>query len=188
MTVPAGGTAGAALSLDPGQLTTAGSYSGMVTAQAAGVSLHTPVGAFLQPVTHTLTVKTTALPDTPDGALGGYLDVIDPDDPTLFAAYQVEIGTDGTATIQVPDGRYAAFGAVFDNTAGRERAAGDATKALPVSLRVQATDSGGGRIDQTILRTAAPDPCGGPLRLLSRRGQPHASPRANRPRPTSLIR
>lgn len=116
MTVFVGGSAGVTVSLDPRRLTTAGRYSGAVTARADGVSLRTPVGAAFQAETHTLTLKATALPDTPDGALGGYVSVVDLDDPTLFAG-DAEIGTDGTATLTVPAGRYMVFGTV-DDTAG----------------------------------------------------------------------
>jgi subtilisin family serine protease len=120
--VPAGGSAGVTLSLDPKRLTTGGSYSGAVTAQAAGVSLRTPVGAYAEPETHTLTLKATALPDTPDGALGGYVSVLDLDDPTLFSG-SADIGADGTGTLAVPSGRYAVIGEVDDTTPGKERSA-----------------------------------------------------------------
>jgi subtilisin family serine protease len=122
VTVPAGGSAGVTVSLDPRGLTTAGSYSGAVTAQTAGVSLRTPIGAFAEPATHTVTVRATALPDTPDGALSGYVELLDLDDPTLFVG-DAEFGADGAATIQVPAGRYAAFGEVDDATEGKERTA-----------------------------------------------------------------
>jgi subtilisin family serine protease len=46
VTVPAGGSAGAVLSLNPRRLTAAGLYSGVVTAQATGVSLRTPVALY----------------------------------------------------------------------------------------------------------------------------------------------
>ena len=125
MTVPAGGSAGVDVSLDPRRLTTAGLYSGAVTASAGGVSLRTPVGATYQPETHTLTFKATALPDTPDGALGGYVSVLNMDDPTLFSD-GVPIGADGTATLTVPTGRYMAFGSVDDTAGDRSAFVGDA--------------------------------------------------------------
>jgi subtilisin family serine protease len=122
VSVPASGSAGVTLSLDPKRLTTAGAYSGVVTAQADGVSLRTPVGAFAQPETHTLTLKATALPDTPDGALGGWVSVSDLDDYTLFTD-TVAFDADGTAKVTVPSGRYLVLGEVDDTTAGKERAA-----------------------------------------------------------------
>ncbi|GLY88531.1 S8 family serine peptidase [Actinoallomurus iriomotensis] len=125
VTVPTGGSAGVTVSLDPRRLTTAGRYSGAVTARADGVSLRTPVGASLRAGTHTLTLKATALPDTPDGALGGYVSVVDLDDPTLFAG-DAEIGADGTAALTVPDGHYMVFGTVDDTKGDRSAFVGDA--------------------------------------------------------------
>ncbi|GAA4511345.1 S8 family serine peptidase [Actinoallomurus oryzae] len=122
VSVPAGGSAGATLTLDPERLTTAGAYSGIVTATADGVSLRTPVGAFAEPETHTLTLKATALPDTPDGALSGWFGVSDLDDYTLFTE-TVELDENGTAKVTVPSGRYVVIGEIDDTTAGGERAA-----------------------------------------------------------------
>ncbi|MGI5224862.1 S8 family peptidase [Actinoallomurus sp. CA-142502] len=131
VSVPAGGSAGVTLSLDPKRLTTAGAYSGVVTAKADGVSLRTPVGAFAEPETHTLTVRATALPDTPDGAFSGWVSVSDLDDYTLFTD-GVLLDADGTAKITVPAGRYVVLGEIDDTTAGKERAvlAGNAELAV----------------------------------------------------------
>jgi subtilisin family serine protease len=131
VSVPAGGSAGVTLSLDPKRLTTAGEYGGVLTAKAAGVSLRTPVGAFAEPETHTLTLKATALPGTPDGAMSGWVSVSDLDDYTLFSD-SVAFDADGTAKITVPTGRYVVLGEIDDTTAGEERAVLAGTTELTV--------------------------------------------------------
>lgn len=57
--VPAGGTAQATVTLDPA-LGAAGTYSGAVTATAAGVALRVPVGAYKEPEGYELTLNTLA--------------------------------------------------------------------------------------------------------------------------------
>ncbi|MDN3353946.1 S8 family serine peptidase [Actinomadura sp. DC4] len=135
VTVPAGGSAGADLSLDPRRLTTGGAWSGVVTARADGVALRTPVGAYAEPETHTLTMKATALPGTPDGAMSGWVSVVDLDDYTLFSS-DVSLDADGTARLTVPSGRYLVLGEIDDTTAGAERAALAGSAELTVNADV----------------------------------------------------
>ncbi|GAA4620787.1 S8 family serine peptidase [Actinoallomurus vinaceus] len=132
VTVPAGGSASAAVTLDPRGLTTAGGYSGVVTATATGVSLRTPVGAYAEPVLHTLTVKATALPGTPSGAFGAGASVVSVDDPNLFNG-QATVGATGTTTLRVPAGRYAVLGAVWDDTKNKTRMAFAGTPEVSVT-------------------------------------------------------
>ncbi|WP_460335703.1 S8 family serine peptidase [Actinoallomurus acanthiterrae] len=111
VTVPAGGTASATLTLNPGRLTTAGYYSGTVTAQAGGIALHTPVGAYAEPETHTLTLKATPFPGTADGDWSAYVGVLNLDDPNHFSQVP-DFDASGVATVQVAAGRYAVLGNV----------------------------------------------------------------------------
>ncbi|MCO5968092.1 S8 family peptidase [Actinoallomurus soli] len=122
VSVPAGGSASVTLTLDPGRLTAAGHYSGAVTATADGVALRVPVGATAEPETHTLTLKATAIPGTPDGALGGYIGIVNNDDPNLYDD-SAEISADGVARVTVPAGHYSLFGSVDDTTEGAARSA-----------------------------------------------------------------
>jgi subtilisin family serine protease len=121
VTVPAGGSAGITASLDPGRLTTAGRYSGAVTAQAAGVSVRIPIGAYAEPESHALTLKATALPGTPPGAFRASAAVFDLDNPDLFNN-TVFFDANGDAVLYVPAGHYAVLGEV-DDTSGERRAA-----------------------------------------------------------------
>ncbi|MFD1936676.1 S8 family serine peptidase [Nonomuraea mangrovi] len=57
LTVPAGGTAGTTVTLDPAELSV-GTYSGAVTAEADGVRLTTPLGAVRDVPTYDLTIRT----------------------------------------------------------------------------------------------------------------------------------
>ncbi|MEV5707729.1 S8 family serine peptidase [Actinoallomurus sp. NPDC052274] len=122
VSVPAGGSASVTLTLDPGRLSTAGRYSGAVTATADGVALRVPVGATAEPETHTLTLKATPIPGTPDGALGGYIEVVDIDNQALYDGW-ADIPADGVARLTVPAGHYSVFGSVGDTTKGKERSA-----------------------------------------------------------------
>ncbi|GAA0334481.1 S8 family serine peptidase [Actinoallomurus spadix] len=111
VTVPAGGSASATLTLDPGRLSTAGYYSGAVTAQAGGATLRTRLGAFAEPETHTLTFKTTPLPGTPEGNTITKMWVLNLDDPNTFAT-AVEFGESDDPTVSLAAGRYVALGVV----------------------------------------------------------------------------
>ncbi|MCO6004348.1 S8 family serine peptidase [Actinoallomurus purpureus] len=154
VSVPAGGSASVTLTLDPRVLTTAGGYSGAVTATASGVALRVPVGVVAEPETHTLTLKATPIPGTPEGALGGNVGVVNLDDPDLYDG-GVEIPADGVARLTVPVGRYAVLGTVDDTTKGKQRSAftgdaeltvhGDTTLSLDASkarpVRLSAADA-----------------------------------------------
>jgi hypothetical protein len=111
VTVPAGGSASATLTLDPGRLSTAGYYTGAVTAQAGGVTLRTPLGAFAEPETHTLTLKATPLPDAPEGETSVVVFVLNLDDPNTFQAFP-DFDESGVATVPVAAGRYVVLGVV----------------------------------------------------------------------------
>jgi subtilisin family serine protease len=134
VTVPAGGSAEVTASLDPGRLTTAGRYGGVVTATAAGVTLRTPVGAFAEPETHALTLKATAFPGTPPGAFHCIAYVLDLDDPSLFDR-PVVTDAGGDAQVRVPAGRYAVYGQV-DDTSGDQRSAFAGTPEVTVDKDV----------------------------------------------------
>jgi subtilisin family serine protease len=109
VTVPAGGSASAALTFDPSRLSTAGDYSGAVTAQAGGVTLRTPLGAFAEPETHTLTLKATPFPGTADGNTYPAVEVVNLDDPNTFSQVP-DFDASGVATVPVAAGRYGVLG------------------------------------------------------------------------------
>jgi subtilisin family serine protease len=109
VTVPAGGSASATLTLDPSRLSTAGDYTGAVTAQAGGVTLRTALGAFAEPETHTLTLKATPYPGTPDGNAFPYVGVLNLDDPNTFRAVP-DFDASGVATVPLAAGRYVVLG------------------------------------------------------------------------------
>ncbi|GAA4620789.1 S8 family serine peptidase [Actinoallomurus vinaceus] len=111
VTVPAGGSASATLTLDPSRLSTGGYYSGAVTAQAGGVTLRTPLGAFAEPETHTLTLKATPLPDAPKGSTVAEAWVINLDDPNTLSTLSA-IDDSGVATVPVATGRYIVLGLI----------------------------------------------------------------------------
>ncbi|WP_170211911.1 S8 family peptidase [Saccharothrix australiensis] len=102
VTVPAGGTATVTVTLDPSVDAPRDTHlGGVLSATADGVSLRTPVTAYLEPEMHTLTIRTIGR----DG------------DPTARAyTYFVSQGDrpggrpvrhpDGVATIRLPQGRY----------------------------------------------------------------------------------
>ncbi|WP_432838644.1 S8 family serine peptidase [Dactylosporangium sp. CA-092794] len=97
-------------------------YEGVLTARADGTVLRTPVVFSVEPASYELTVRATALPSTPDGALAWYATVANLDDSgrfseTVFSA----VGTD--RTVQVPAGRYSVLGNVFDATPSAPRIA-----------------------------------------------------------------
>ncbi|HEU4424115.1 MAG TPA: S8 family serine peptidase, partial [Pilimelia sp.] len=97
-----------------------------VTAGTGTVVLRNPVAFYVEPPTHTLTVRATALPGTPTGAFYGYVSVINVDDPVLFETAE-SFGDGGLVSVRVPAGRYAVMGLVGDGTfgAGRDALAGD---------------------------------------------------------------
>jgi subtilisin family serine protease len=190
--VPAGGSAQVTLTLEPRRLTTAGLYSGAVTAKAAGVSLRTAVGAAAEPRTHALTLEATAISGTPAGALGGLFTVVGLDNPDLFVT-DVEIGPDGVARLQIPDGTYAVFGTVDDTTPGSMRSAFvgnfelmvrgdttlpvDASHAAPVRVSAPGTTPSPSSVHGLAIERSVGDTIIGTAVLgLDRFGEPGATP------------
>ncbi|WP_433221355.1 S8 family peptidase [Microtetraspora malaysiensis] len=102
VTVPAGGTASATVTLDAADLGF-GAYGGAITAEAGDVRLSTPVGLYIEGPRVTLTIKTIGrdgAPLTPEA-----LDVIgvtDSDEATDGAS----VAEPGVVTIRVPPSTY----------------------------------------------------------------------------------
>ncbi|TDE30985.1 S8 family serine peptidase [Actinomadura sp. 6K520] len=109
--VPAGGGASAELKIDASKLASRpGLYTAVVTAKGGGASLVTPVTFYVEPPTHTLTVKTTPLPGTDAADTYAYAIVHNLHD-TVEHYSMVEVA-DGTTEIRVPAGPYAVVGSV----------------------------------------------------------------------------
>ncbi|MFC5749593.1 S8 family serine peptidase [Actinomadura rugatobispora] len=120
VTVPANGTASATLRIDAAALKDEpGLYVAEVTAEGGPKTF---VTFEVEPPSHTLTVKATRLPGTPDAAFAAFAFVTDLTDVTRTAA-TVEAGADGTATVRLPRGRYSVMGQVVDGTEGGRRSA-----------------------------------------------------------------
>ncbi|GAA5199318.1 S8 family serine peptidase [Rugosimonospora acidiphila] len=121
--VPAGGHASATVSLDEARLADRpGLYEGVLTARDGATVLHTPVAFFVEPPSYDLTITTTALPGTPDGALASDALVINLDEPSLFTN---SVYTSGEPeTLRVPAGDYSVIGDVWDTSASRDALAG----------------------------------------------------------------
>jgi subtilisin family serine protease len=116
-----GTTGGLKLNIDKAALA---GRPGLWTALVTTKTTRTPVAFYVEPPTYDLTIQTTTIPGTPDGALGwSTLNVVNIDDPALFAT--TLYGDPGdTATLRVPAGRYsvmASANAFTDD--GDERAA-----------------------------------------------------------------
>lgn len=121
LSVPAGGSAALVLSVDPRVLAAhPGLYEGTVTAAYDGHAVRIPVGLYLPPPTYTLTLRATPLPGTAAGKMAASAYLFDVSDPDVFPpdlqATGYSLGTDGTATIQVPAGDYWVAGEVDDLT------------------------------------------------------------------------
>ncbi|MFG2245904.1 S8 family serine peptidase [Spirillospora sp. NPDC048823] len=109
--IPAGATASAELEIDASKLAgRPGLYTAVVTAKGAGATLETPVTFYVEPPTHTLTVKATPLPGTDAADLYAYATVTHLTDIVELSTI-VEV-LDGTTEIRVPEGRYAVLGSV----------------------------------------------------------------------------
>ncbi|MFG1997944.1 S8 family peptidase [Spirillospora sp. NPDC048911] len=118
--VPGNGTATATLDIDVAKLKSKpGLYAAEVDAKGGPRTL---VTFFVEPPTHTLTVKATALPGTPEGAFSSYTGVINLDDAVQYTGV-TETDADGNAKVRVPAGRYSVMGTVTDGTEGKQRAA-----------------------------------------------------------------
>jgi subtilisin family serine protease len=161
LTLAPGRSGTVAMRVDPTRLASRpGLYQGVVTAWAGQVAVRTPVAAFVEPPSYDLTVRATALPGTPPGAMAGSVLVVDLDDPALyqvFAGFSDSGDGTGLATLRVPAGRYSVTGDVQDTTSGaiRDGLAGDAdvtvagpttvtfdgAAAKPVTATVAGTDT-----------------------------------------------
>ncbi|QFG22710.1 S8 family serine peptidase [Actinomadura sp. WMMB 499] len=123
--VPANGTASAPLTVDAARLADRpGLYTAVVTAKGPGVTLQTPVTFYVEPPTHTLTVKATPLPGTDPANFFATATVVNLDDHSLYSGY-AEVGPDGPVELRVPAGRYAVLGTVDDYGDWRSALAGD---------------------------------------------------------------
>ncbi|GAA2621009.1 S8 family peptidase [Actinomadura fulvescens] len=118
--VPANGTATVGLKIDAARLKSKpGLYVAEVTAKGGP---RTFVTFTVEPPGHTLTIKATPLPGTPDGAFSASPNITNLTDVTSPVP-EVEIGADGTGTVRLPRGRYSVMGQVVDGTEGKLRAA-----------------------------------------------------------------
>jgi subtilisin family serine protease len=116
VSVPAAGSASVTLSVNPVLLDRQpGLYEGHVVARAGRQSVRTPVGVFAAPQTHALTLHATPLPGTKAGKMFTTAEIINIDDPDLFAV-QIFPGSRATTTVQVPAGRYWVPGQIDDLT------------------------------------------------------------------------
>ncbi|MEU8343683.1 S8 family serine peptidase [Spirillospora sp. NPDC048832] len=123
--VPAGGTAKAPLTVEASRVADRpGLYTAVVTAKGGGATLETPVTFYVEPPTHTLTVKATPLPDTDPANFSASATVVNLDDHSLYYEW-VEAGPEGDAKLRVPAGRYAVLGNVDDFGTWRSALAGD---------------------------------------------------------------
>ena len=88
-----------------------GLYTATVTARVGGsVTARTPVTFYVEPQSYDLSVETSAIPGTPDGASASvYVTVVNIDDRAVYAL--PESGDPGaTLTFRVPAGRYSVMG------------------------------------------------------------------------------
>ncbi|SED83203.1 S8 family serine peptidase [Jiangella alba] len=111
VTVPAGGTADVAVTVDPAA-GDYGLYGGWLVATGPdGVSVRTAAGFYKESERYDLTVRGIARDGRPAAGIS-LVDVVNVDDTSVFAATSVGFA-DGVATLRVPPGRYAAMGYVF---------------------------------------------------------------------------
>ncbi|MFF0520538.1 S8 family serine peptidase [Actinomadura nitritigenes] len=120
--VPAGGTASASLTVDASKLAARpGMYEAEVTARSGKTVVHTPVTFYVEPPSHTLTVKAIPMPGTEPADFSAYSAVVDLDDAALFAE-SVDPTPEGTK-VRVPEGRYSVLGTVDDTKGNAWRSA-----------------------------------------------------------------
>jgi subtilisin family serine protease len=125
LTIPAGGSASAMLTLDP-EAGPAGVYGGVVTATGAGTSSRTPISVYEAPQTFPVSVHVRdAAGRPPAPALGQLIDdsnggddVNDPFDETFSYYFDV---VNGEGVANVPSGHYSAVSWATENTAGVRR-------------------------------------------------------------------
>ena len=110
-----------------------GLYTAVVTARAGrDVVARTPVTFYVEPPSHDLTVATTAIPGTPDGAFAFVqVQVVNLDDPAIY--YHGESTDPGQPlTFRVPAGRYSVMGSfmAWGDADERSAMAGDPDVAI----------------------------------------------------------
>lgn len=112
MTLAGGASDGVTLRVDRAAFAAgSGFYTGVVTARAGGsVAARTPVTFYVEPLSHDITVETTAIPGAPSGAIeSSSIAVANLDDPAVYFAY--DGGSPGdTLVFRVPAGRYSVMG------------------------------------------------------------------------------
>jgi len=121
----AGAAGGAGLRLDRAAFAARpGLYTAVVTARVGGaVASRTPVAFYVEPPSYDLTVETTAIPGTPDGAAAAiFTAVVNIDDPALYADFPMDDPGD-TLTFRVPAGRYSVMASFWSWADGDERTA-----------------------------------------------------------------
>ncbi|QTR03425.1 S8 family serine peptidase, partial [Saccharothrix algeriensis] len=103
VTVPAGGTATATVTMDPAVAAPVGAdLGGVLSATAAGVSLRTPLAVRLEPRMHTLTIRTIGWDGNPTENASTYF--VSQDDGSGGRPVR---HPGGVATLRLPEGRYA---------------------------------------------------------------------------------
>ncbi|RMI37541.1 hypothetical protein EBO15_35500 [Actinomadura harenae] len=108
--VPAGGTATAELSV---HVARPGLYSAEVVATGGGHTARTPVTFSVEPPSHTLTLVGKPIPGTAADGYVGSASVVNLDDVAQFTG-GVDVPSDDSGKIRVPDGRYSVLGKVWD--------------------------------------------------------------------------
>ena len=172
----AGASGGVTLSIDSSAFADRpGLYSAVVTARAGGgVAARTPVTFYVEPPSYDLTVATSAIPGTPEGASGEEtVQVVDLDDPAVFAgtAYG-DIGE--KLTLRVPAGHYSVMASFMSWADDDERAAlggdpdvdvaadtavnVDLSRAKPLTAAVDGVPTEAGSVGLTYLQTARRGP------------------------------
>jgi subtilisin family serine protease len=100
LTVPAHGTAGAAVTATPSP-GVVGLFGGRVSATAPGVSVQTALGAFLEPESFNVTVTLVSRTGQPFDQFGQLVNAVTGD---VFPIFRFD--ADGKAVVRVPKGRY----------------------------------------------------------------------------------
>lgn len=117
LTVPAGGTATAAVTADTRAGTADGVFGGAVTATAAGTTVRTAIGVNREPESYNLTVRHLDLHGKPTGYSSTGVYGLDGD---IWQDYADE--ADGEFTVRLPAGRYVLEGRIYpeaDPSGGR---------------------------------------------------------------------
>ncbi|GIG70069.1 S8 family serine peptidase [Phytomonospora endophytica] len=112
VTVPAHGTAGVTVSVDPADGVTPGLYGGVLIASDGTATVRTALGAYLEPELHRLTARIEGV--TPGASLSGDLGWLNLDtgERGLLSAPE-----SGAAAGRVPPGRYDVFGTIREEGA-----------------------------------------------------------------------